>query len=267
LKRITRHSSVTAAFLAFAATTATAQTAPLPGDARGDRTGLLTRAAFFLSLAGMETEDPRFSVVQRSRADVDFADYGRGRINFLFDGELVMGSERRTFDLNQANVIFEASASVRIATVEVAGVVHHVSRHVVDRAFDRVPAWHTIGVRGTRVFSAPRSALAVTLEYGHVVQHTFVDYTSIGQATIRFDERLGGVAHVFAMGAGEIVGVDSSVSNRDRQTGARLEGGVHLPSPHAAADFYAAWERRVDGYPTSRQPSSWLEFGFRLGTP
>ena len=51
------------------------------------------------------------------------------------------------------------------------------------------------------------------------------------------------------------------------QTGARFEGGVHVPTPHAAADLYAAYERRVDGYPTSRQPSSWFEIGFRLGTP
>ena len=26
------------------------------------------------------------------------------------------------------------------------------------------------------------------------------------------------------------------------------------------------WERRIDGYPMAREPTSWLEVGFKLGT-
>src|SRR5438874_173983 len=115
-----------------------AQTAPLPAVVGGDQSGVLTRGAFFISLAGLQTDDPRFSLAQRSRADVDLVGYGHGRVNFLMDAELVMGSERRSFDLNQANVIFEASASYLVGPVEVAAVAHHVSRHVADRGFARV---------------------------------------------------------------------------------------------------------------------------------
>src|SRR6266550_1196277 len=114
---------------------ASAQTAPLPGISIGDRTGFLSRMAFFLSVAGMQTEDPRFSLAQRGRADLDLFSYRKGRINFLVDTDLVMGSERRAFDLNQTNVIFETSASYRLGPVDVAAVAHHVSRHVVDREF------------------------------------------------------------------------------------------------------------------------------------
>jgi hypothetical protein len=255
-----------AVLLLLVASDAAAQTAPLPGAVAEEGSGLLTRGDFFISLAGLETDDPRFSLAQRSGADVDLAAYGKGRVNFLFDAELVMGSERRSFDLNQANVIFETSGSYRIGSLELAVVAHHVSRHVVDREFDRVPAWHTIGGRATELWSLRQSSLAVTFDYGRVVQHTFVDYTWTSQLTVRFDQRVGPRAHLFGSGSGGLVGVDPAVANRDRQTGARFEGGVHLPTSHAAADFYAAYERRVDGYPTSRQPSSWFEFGFRLGT-
>jgi hypothetical protein len=60
--------------------------------------------------------------------------------------------------------------------------------------------------------------------------------------------------------------VDRAVFGRHRQTGARAETGVHFVAERAAVDLFAAYERRVDGYPTSREPSSWFEFGFRLGT-
>jgi hypothetical protein len=256
------------ALVGVGALDAAAQTAPLPAAAIEDRTGVLTRGAFFLSLAGMETDDPRFSLAARSRADVDMGAYPGGRINFLFDGELVMGSERRRFDLNQANVIFEVSGSYRVGSLELAGVAHHVSRHVVDREFDRVPAWHTIGARATQPFGVgQQSTLAVTLDYGRVVQRTFVDYTWTSQLTVRFETPVGESARVFATGSGGFVGVDRTIANRDTQTGARFEGGVHLTTMYAAAEFFAAYERRVDAYPTSRQPSSWFEVGFRFSTP
>ena len=256
-----------AALLVIVSSDAAAQTAPLPAAATDNRTGFLTRGDFFVSLAGLQADDPRFSLAQRSRGDLDLIGYRHGRINFLMDAELVMGSERRRFDLNQANIVFETSGSYRVGSLEMAAVAHHVSRHVVDREFDRVPAWHTLGVRVTELFSMRQSAVAVTLDYGRVLQHTFVDYTWTSQLTMRFDRRVGPRAHFFATGSGGFVGVDPAIANRNRQTGARFEGGVHVPTPHAAADLYAAYERRVDGYPTSRQPSSWFEIGFRLGTP
>jgi hypothetical protein len=243
-----------------------AQTAPVPGVSTGEPTGFLGRSAFFVSVAGMQTDDPRFSLVQRSRADLDLFSYREGRVNILIDTELVMGSERRAFDLNHANVIVETSSSYRLGPIDVAAVVHHHSRHVVDREFDRVPAWHTVAARAEHLFLTQQSIIDVSLEYGRVVQHTFVDYTWTSQLTIRLDRTLRPDAHVFASGSGGLVGVDRVVLNRDRQTGARAEGGVHFVAEHGAVDLFAAYERRVDGYPTSREPSSWFEFGFRLGT-
>jgi hypothetical protein len=214
----------------------------------------------------MEADDPRFSLTERGRADLDLVGYRRGRINFFIDTELVMGSERRAFDLNQANIVFETSASYRIRGIDIAGVVHHVSRHIVDREFDRVTAWHTVGARLERALVTPKSTFDITAEYGRVVQHTFVDYTWTSQLTLRVDRALRGRVHLFATGSAGWVGVDRTVLGRDRQDGARIEGGVHLLGQRAALGLFTAHERRVDGYPTSRDPSSWLEFGVRLGT-
>ena len=223
--------------------------------------------AYLKGFAGMQTDDPRFLLTQRSRADLDLLSYRKGRVNFLVDTELLMGSERRAFDLNHANIVFETSSSYRVGPIDVAAVVHHVSRHVVDREFDRVPAWHTVGARGAHLFLMRQSTIDVSLEYGRVVQHTFVDYTWTSQGTIRLDQTLRPDAHVFASGSGGLVGVDRAVVNRGRQTGARAEGGVRFVAERGAVDFFGAYEQRVDGYPTSRQPSSWFEFGVRLGTP
>jgi hypothetical protein len=253
---------------AFAASppAAFAQTAPVPGPSPGEPLGFLTRSAFFVSFAGLQTDDPRFSLVERGQADLDLFSYRHGRVNFLIDTELLMGSERRTFDLNHANVILEMSSSYRFAPMTVAAVLRHDSRHVVDREFDRVPAWHTVGARAERLFLTPKSTIDVSFEYARLVQHTFVDYTWTSQLTIRLDRTLRPRAHVFARGSGGLVGVDRSVLNRGPQTGAHAEGGVHFVAERAGVDLFAAYERRVDGYPTSREASSWFELGFRLGS-
>jgi hypothetical protein len=253
-------------FLLAFAPRAFAQTEPRPGPPIPESKGLMTRAAFWVTVARMETEDLRFSLVERSRADLDLAAYRRGRINFFIDTELVMGSERRAFDLNQANIIFETSASYRVGRFDIAGVVHHVSRHVVDREFDRVPAWHTIGPRIERTIVTPNSTIDFIADFGYVVQHTFVDYSWTSQLTLRVDRAVWHDAHIFASGRTGWVGVDRPVLGRAPQNGSRIEGGVHLPGQQALFDLYAAHERRIDGYPTSREPSSWLEFGFRLVT-
>jgi len=245
---------------------AMAQTAPLPGVSIGDPNGFLTRAAWFLGVARLESGDPRFSEVARTRVDVDLVHYPRGRVNQFFDAEFVMGSEHRAFDFNHDNIIFETSASCRVASIDFAGVFHHTSRHLIDRAFDRVVAWHTVAARGERVFAGRQSMVAVTVEYARVTQRTFVDYEWTSQATVRFDRALGRRAHLVASASGGSVGVDADVVGRGRQDGSRVEGGVHVTGQRAGVDLFAAYERRVDGFPTSRVPASWFEAGFRLSS-
>ena len=252
------------AFLFAAVTGAFAQTAPLPEISTGGDSGWLKRSALFVSFAGMQVDDPRFSWVQRGRGDFDLFRYRQGRVNLLFDTELVMGSERRALDLNHVNVIIETSSSYRLGPIDLSLVLHHESRHVVDRESGVVPAWNTVGARAGHMFVRAPATIDVNVEYDRVVQHTFVDYTWTSQLTIRVDRTLRPQAHFFAAASTGRVGVDRAARMRGPQTGVRAEGGVHVAAERAGVDFFAAYERRVDGFPTSREPSSWLELGVRL---
>jgi hypothetical protein len=109
-----------------------------------------------------------------------------------------------------------------------------------------------------------RSTIDLNVGYGRVVQHTFVDYMWTSQLTIRLDRTLRPGFRVFGSASGGLIGVDRAVLNRGRQTGARAEGGVHLAGERATLTLFVSHERRVDGYPTSRAPTSWFELGFRL---
>jgi hypothetical protein len=243
-----------------------AQTAPLPGMWTGDTDGFLSRAEFFLALAPMKSGDARFAWDQRNRVDIDLLRYPNGRVNLLVDVQLVMGRERREFDLNHQHIIMETSTSNHVGPIDVGVVFHHHSAHLVDRPSDRVVAWHTLGARGGHVFAGPQSTVAVDVEWLAAVQHTFVDYDWTSQLTVRYERTLARARRAFALGSGGFIGVDHTVPDRERQTGARAEGGVHFPVQRAAIDLFAAYERRIDGYPTSRVPSRWLEGGFRLAT-
>lgn len=241
-----------------------AQTAPIPAPYAADEPGFLTRGEWLLSVAPMASGDPQFAWSIRNRFDLDLVSYPRGRVNLFFDYEVVLGRERREFDFNHGNIMFETSASGCVGGVEIAFMVHHVSRHVIDREAGRVAAWHTVAVRAERPFAIGGTAIAVAGEYHRLVQHTFVDYTSTTQATVRVDRPLDNGVHLFGGASGGVVFVDRSVLDRDHQAGGRAEAGVHFPGRRAGIDLFAAYERRVDGYPLGRVPVSWIEAGVRL---
>jgi len=246
--------------------TASAQTVPLPGLASEDGSGFMTRAAWLLSIAPLGADDPRFAWSTRSRVDLDVVQYPSGRVNLLFDNEIVLGRERREFDFNHGNITMETSASHRIASMDASVLFHHTSRHIIDRAASRVVAWHTVGGRVVRPLAAGRALVAPSVEYHKVVQHTFVDYTWMMQAALRVDRPLERGPRVFASGSVAVVGVDRALLNRGDQTGGRLEGGIRLAGRRAAIDLFGAFERRVDAYPYDRAAASLVEAGIRLGS-
>jgi len=245
---------------------AAAQSSPLPGLETDEGNGFLTRAQWLLSIGPIGSDDPRFAWGTRSRVDLDVARYPSGRVNLLFDNEIVLGRERREFDFNHDNIILETSASHRVRSVDASVVFHHTSRHVIDRAAGRVVAWHTVGGRLVRPFAIGESAAAASVEFHRVVQHTFVDYTWTSQAAVRLDRPLASGRDLFVNGSAGMVGVDRSALNRGNQVGGRLEGGMHLPGRRAAVDVFGAFERRIDGYPFEPSPVSLVEAGIRLGS-
>jgi hypothetical protein len=263
-RRFPERAIAAASFLILIATSVSAQTPAAQPAAEPE--GFLTRTAFSLSFAHMDSGDPRFTWVGHLRADVDLVKYKQGRLNFFVDDEPVLGSERRAFDLNHQNFIMESSLSYRVRSFDVAVVFHHESRHLVDRETDRTIAWNTIGARATRRWDLHRSTVAASLEYGHVLQHTYVDYAWTSQLAIRLDRPMNERLGVYGAGSGVLVGVDGAIPGRERQCGARLEGGLRLAGLIGGLDLFGAYERRIDGYPLSRQRSRWFEVGFRLNT-
>ena len=259
--------------LAFSGTVF-AQTAPLPLPFSATVNGFLTRGDWLLSAAPMASGDPRFAWSVRQRFDVDVAHFPRGRVNLFFDNEIVMGRERREFDFNHGNVMFETSALAQIGGVDAALVFHHMSRHLIDRPVDRVVAYHTVGGRAEHVFAIGRSRVAPAAELHRVVQRTFVDYQWLSQFTVRADYPFDNGNRLFVTGSFGWDGVDRTALgdlgeplNREAQPGGRVEGGVHLLGRTIALDLYGAFERRVDAFPVARVPLSWLEAGFRLASP
>lgn len=239
----------------------------LPGAADRTGAGFLTRAAYGVSFARMESGDPRFSWDSRVDADVDVASFPRGRLNFSGQYEGVLGSERREFDLDHENFTLEMSAIYDARLVELAVVLHHVSRHLTDRENGRVVAWNTMGVRAMRSLAAGGMAWRGGLELSRVLQHTYVDYAWNSRIVVEGRRPLGGRTQLVVGASGELMGIDPSRSDRDRQCGARFRAGVLVDGTRGAFELYAAYERRIDGYPLARTRSRWFELGFTIHTP
>src|SRR5262249_41832808 len=97
----------------------------------------LPRYDFHMEAAGLGSGgDVRFSWETHWGGDFDLVDYVRGRLMFLADYQAVLGHEFQPFDPNQSYYTLEVSSSTRIGSTELAGVLHHVSRHLGDRFKD-----------------------------------------------------------------------------------------------------------------------------------
>lgn len=236
---------------------------PIAGSASGSPE-FLARYDFQLAAAALAIEDQRFTWDTHFGATLDLVDYVRGRASVVADYEAVLGSEFRPFDPNQSHYTLEASSSVWVGRTEIAGVFHHVSRHLGDRPKRAALAWNVLGARVLQQFSLRGTTLGVRAGAGRVIQHSTVDYgwTADIDLTVRrsLTRRIGAYGRAW----GETFGIDSTVSTRDTQRGGRVEGGVRLEGRVAAMELFAGFERRVDADPFDNRPLHWALVGFRL---
>jgi len=226
----------------------------------------MTHYNFHLSADGLSNADKRFSWEAHFGGDFDLVDYVVGRANVLIDYEALLGDELRIFDPNQGNYTLEVSGSVRAGRTEFAGVFHHVSRHLSDRAKQRAIAWNVAGVRALRRFEARGSTVDVLAGAGRVVARADVDYAWIGNADVVVRRPVHARVGLFAHALGGIVGVDQGVAGRQTQHDGRLEGGIRLEGRAGAIELFAGYERRIDAYPTDAQrlAQRWAFAGFRF---
>ena len=207
----------------------------------------------------------RYSFDTHWGGSLDFFDYVLGRTALIIDYEALIGDEFRLFDPNQAIYTLEVSSSVRLGdNGEVAGIFHHVSRHLSDRANRQAVAWNAAGVRWLKQYSRPTTTLDVDAELTRVVARAFVDYNWIGELGLSLRRPLNGRVAVFAQGAGRLFTVDGSVPNRGTQTGGVAEAGIRLRGTGGVLELFAGVEKRVDAYELEREPERWVLAGFRL---
>jgi hypothetical protein len=258
-----RHAVAAACLLLAASGIAAAQTAPNPEPAPATP-AFISHYDFHLEAAALSIDDQRFSWDTHWGGNIDVVDYVHGRVNVLADYEAVLGSEYRPFDPNQGNYSLEASASGRIGTVELAGVFHHLSRHLSDRPKRFAVAYNALGGRLLNHAVVSGTTIDTRATIAKVVQHSYLDYAWTADLDVRVQRPIAAVAAVYARGAGELYGINQAESARDRQKGGRIEGGVRIDGRVAAVELFAGWERRVDAYQVDLVPLEWAFAGFRF---
>lgn len=225
----------------------------------------LTHYDFHLAAAALSVDDQRFSWDTRFGGDVDLVDYVVGRAGIRVDYEAVLGSEYRPFDANQGNYTLEANASARLgANTEVVGIFHHVSRHLSDRPKREAIAWNETGLRLLQRAKLGGTTIDADLEGGYDFQHSFVDYTWIGELGLVIRHPVSPRLAVFAQGWGQAIGVDQAMYGRSAQTGGVGEAGLRFDGRRGALELFAGYEKRVDAYPTVLGSKQWTLAGFRF---
>ncbi len=234
----------------------------------------LTRYDFHMSATSLLTStatpppavpDERFSWDTHFGGSFDIADFVVARLGVIADYQAVLGSEYRPFDPNQGIYTLEGfvSARVNVAT-EVAAIFHHVSRHISDRPKPFAVAWNELGARVLHTRAIGTITVDVDLEGGRAVQHSYVDYTWLGEVNVlarhSINERVG----VFARGSGQAFAVDETLARRGAQAGGLLEAGVRFTGRAGAIEVFAGYEKRVDADPLDRLAQRWGLAGFRL---
>lgn len=249
--------------LAVTACTTLASAQTNTPDAAPASTVFLPRADFRLGAEYLHSDDQRFTWEGNLGGEVDLVDYVAGRLTFVANYQVILGDEFRPFDANQGNYILGGRASARVAGVEVAGVFHHVSRHLSDRPKRPSVDWNMVGVQVRRSLEAGGTQVAARVDVRGVIHKTFVDYRWELDAGLDGRLPLRPTVGLFGGGNLRILGVDGGAS-RGTQTGFRVEGGVRFDGGGAALELFAAAERRIDPYPLEFDTGTWATAGFRL---
>ena len=223
----------------------------------------LTRYAFHLNAEHLSTDDRRFTWDTNFGGELDFVDYGYGRGTFYANFQAVLGEEFRAFDPSHGNYILGGLASGRAGAVEIAGGLHHESRHLSDRAKRFAIDWNMLGARVRADVTRDRMNVEARADLRGVVFKSYVDYNweLDGEVRLRYAARPR--VALIAAGGLRLIGTDGSRA-RGTQFGVREEGGLRFSGNGAAVELILAVERRIDPYPLEFGTLTWFSAGFRL---
>jgi hypothetical protein len=243
-----------------------AQTSRLPISsvpANGGEPEFLPRFDFAIGLEHLFTDEPRFVWDANLAGELDFVDFGRGRVTFAAAYENLLGSEYQPFDPEQGHYTLQGGASARVGSVEIGGVLHHVSRHLGDRAKRRPIDWNMLGGRVQTSVRTSTAEFDTRVDLRRAIHTSFVDYEWELAGDARLRVAVAPRVALMASGSAQVVGTDET-SARGTQHGVRAEGGVRFLGRGAALELFAAAERRIDPYQLEFSTANWLTAGFRL---
>lgn len=224
----------------------------------------LSRFDYRIHAAGVSEDDVQFHWYMDLGGDFDLVDYVRGRLSVVAKYQVVLGDELQPFDPNQSLYTLEASSSLRVGGVELAGVFTHVSRHLSDRAKTGPIAWNTLRGRALQRSQLLAGVLDLRADGGAVVDRSFVDYRWMVSGDLVYRRPIRPGAGWYGQGFVELWGVDPAVSVRKTQTGGRLEGGVRFAGRAAGLELFAGVERVIDANAFEKRPRSWPFAGLRI---
>ncbi len=246
-------------------------TSPLAAQSDGvatepssERAAFLPSYSYHLNLQRLAINDARFTWQGDFGGEVGLVDYGAGQVTFLANFQTILGDELRAFDPNQGHYTLDVSASLGVGRYELAGVFHHVSRHLSDRSKTFPIDWNMVGLQLLRSTDVGRLHLDGSGRAYFTTQRSFVDYRAeFGGALAGRYERSARVAAIVS-GAVIVRTVDPSVFQRDTRVGGRGEVGIRLTGRGAAVEFFVAREARIDADPLDLTTRYWTSLGFRL---
>jgi hypothetical protein len=225
----------------------------------------LSDARFALGAAAIGSSDPQFEWVVDFSGEVDLIDYAIGQVTVLAEYEAILGSEFRSFDINQNNYTLDVRVSAGRGDHGVAVEFHHVSRHLSDRAKRFSIDWNMLGAEYKFTTARRRTAVGLQGFLGAVVRKSYVDYRTQlgadGQFRAVIAERVAFIA------SGDITRfwVDQARFGRSGPWRGGAEAGVRIDGVGAAAlELFVRAERRVDPDPLIPGTASWVLGGFRF---
>jgi hypothetical protein len=250
----------------------TIQTTPIenthaPDPAAGDD-GLvfLPSYHFHLNMAHLSHESPRYNWDANYGGEFGIIAYKGTQLTFVANYQAILGEEFHPFDPNQGNYVIDGVLSTKVKGMVIAGVFHHLSRHLADRPKRPPVDWNMFGGRvGTRVVRGGTD-IDAQLDLLGAILKTNVDYNWELNAGVRAHHRLVGTLGVIGAAHLREVGVNGT-RNRGTQTGGRGEGGIRISGRAATVELYVAVERVIDPYPTEPGTATWASVGMRLLSP
>jgi hypothetical protein len=262
-----------AAMLAAAAGTATAQSIQLAPLANvqapaGNPEGAvvwLPNYHFHLNMAHLSHDSQRYNWDANYGGELGLVAVGRTQLTFVANYQAVLGEEFHPFDPNQGNYTIDGVLSTRVKGFYVAGVFHHLSRHLADRAKRPPVDWNMMGGRVGAMFARGGTDVEARFDLLGAILKTNVDYNWEMHAGVRAHRRVYGTVGLVGSAMLRQVGTNG-LANRGTQTGGRGEGGLRVSGKAATIELYLAVERVIDPYPTEFGSASYASVGMRLLT-